>query len=66
MERLFGRLHADYYTGVASLRDIYHRINGDTLGLRPFVPYSAFSDGKLDHLTFFFQYLASELDELCQ
>lgn len=68
VEQLFARLHADHYTSITALRDVYLRINGDmdVFRLQPFIPYSAFDEGKLNHLTFFFRDLATKLGELRQ
>lgn len=38
----------------------------DVLSLQPFVPFSAFDKGKLNHLTFFFQHLAMRFGEFRQ
>lgn len=51
---------------MAALRDVYWRLNKDMdiLGLQRFVPYSAFDEGKLNHLMFFFQHLAARFGEV--
>lgn len=67
-EQLFGTLHADHYGSMGALCDLYQRLNEDmdVLGLPRFVPYSAFDEGKLNHLTFFFQHLATRFGEFRQ
>lgn len=56
VEQLFGNLHTNHYGSVGVFRDVYRQINEDmdVFGLQSFVPYSAFDEGKLNHLTFFF------------
>lgn len=53
---------------MGALRDVYRRLSEDmgVLGLQPFVPYSTFDEGKLDHLTFFFQHLTVRFREVRQ
>lgn len=66
-EQLFGALQVDHYGSVGALRDVYQRLNEDMgiLGLQPFVPFDAFDEGKLNHLTHFFQHLVARFGKFC-
>lgn len=68
VEQIFDQLHTDYHAHAGMLCAIFLQVNGevDGLGLRPFIPYPAFDENKVDHLALAFHHLGTKLDSLHQ